>query len=299
MMTSTAQPLRIFSDGIGLNSVTALVLQAQGLIHYDAFVFANVGEDSESEKSLRYRREIVEPFAEEHNITLVERWRLIRGERVTLKEATLADNRSIPIPIVFPGKGFGNRTCTEMWKAEVVNRYITREAKTSQCVIGIGYTIDEGARVFKKIPGWHEHNWSRETGGTWKQGKKLGYSRLYEFPLIDQRLNRSGCEQMIEAAGLPPVPPSRCKWCPFISRTEWIDEKRNDDPEYFEAIDFQNAVNEKYQRIRGTHPKASPFVAIHRDGIRLEDVPDQAGLWDRYMDTDESNCQSSIASCGL
>lgn len=284
------QPLRIFSDGIGLNSVTALVLQAQGVVHYDAFVFANVGEDSEDPASLKYRREVVEPFAEEHNITLIERWRLIREKRVTLKEATLADNRSIPIPIVFPGRGFGNRTCTQDWKINVVNRYITHEASASRAVIGIGYTIDEGARVFKKYPGWHDHNWVRKTGGVWKQGKALGYSRLYEFPLIEQRLNRSGCEAIIANAGLPPVPGSACYFCPFTLRGEWIEKKRTHDPTYPAAIDFQNAVNDKYQRIMGEHPKASPFVAIHRDGIRLEDVPDQKSMWESYMDTDEAGC---------
>lgn len=292
--------LRVYSDGSGLNSVAALVLQAMGKIHFDVFVFANVGEDSESKTSLAYRREHLEPFAAKHGIKLVETWRTINGVRVTLKEYTLAeDNKSIPIPVVFPGAGYGRRSCTRDWKVRVVQRWIRDHGGAARAIVGIGYTIHEGRRMAKKFPDWHEYEMTLGDDGKWHAGDSLGYSQLYEFPLILQGMSRAKCAEVVAAAGLPPVPRSRCGWCPFKSRNEWIEQKRTNDPEYAESVEMERAVNEKYRRIHANNPKLkkSPWVGLHADGIRLEDVPDQLSLWDEFMDEDQAAC--GLNECGL
>lgn len=46
-MPNDDRRLRVFSYGGGVQSTAALVLAAQGRIDFPAFVFANVGEDSE------------------------------------------------------------------------------------------------------------------------------------------------------------------------------------------------------------------------------------------------------------
>lgn len=66
-----------------------------------------------------------------------------------------------------------------------------------------------------------------------------------------------------------------------------VDRKAQESPIFPKAVEFQVAVNTKYQRIRSNHPKASSFVAIHKDGIPLESVPLQKSLWDTYRDTDD------------
>lgn len=293
----TFKPLRVYSDGAGTQSVAALVLQSQGKINFDVFVFANVGEDSENPATLKYRHEVVIPFAERHGIKLIERQKTRFGQPDTVYQATLRDNKSIPIPIMFPDRGFGKRTCTEDHKVQVVQDYIKKETKATHAVMAIGFSADEQARIYKKYRGWHDRNWVRDKNNTWRANKtRLGFWRLYEFPLATLGLNRAACEVIIAAAGLPPVPPSACWFCPFLARSVHIERKAQNDPLHYQSIEFQNAVNEKYQRILGSHPKASPFVAIHRDGIRLEDVPNQRTLWDDYQDVDES---CTVGVCGL
>lgn len=291
----TFTPLRIFSDGAGTNSVAALVLQAQGKINFDAFVFANVGEDSENPETLAYRKEYIEPFAAKHGIKLVERQKMYKGQLDTVYSATLSERSTIPIPVVFPGRGFGNRSCTQDFKVEVVNKYIRSETPATHTIIGIGFSAEERARVYKKYPYWHDRQWTRDKQGVWKPAKKtLGYWRMYEFPLVNLNLNRSVCEAIIAEAGLPPVPKSACWFCPFTGRAVWVERKQTNNPVLPRAIQFQNDVNKKYSRLHANNPKASDWVAIHRDGIPLEQIPDQASLWDLFADQDES-CQTE---CG-
>lgn len=64
--------MRIFSYGGGVQSTAVLVLVAEGVLKYDALVFANVGDDSESPDTLEYLREVAWPYAERHGIRLEE-----------------------------------------------------------------------------------------------------------------------------------------------------------------------------------------------------------------------------------
>jgi len=64
--------MRIFSFGGGRQSMAVLVLAAQGKVQYDAFLFANVGDDAENPDTLIYLRDYAYPFAEKHGLHLEE-----------------------------------------------------------------------------------------------------------------------------------------------------------------------------------------------------------------------------------
>ena len=155
-------PLRIFSYGGGVQSVAVLVKQAQGELAepFDYFVFANVGEDSENPATLAYHREVALPYAEQHGIRLVEVQKTRKGELDTVYQSTLR-GRSISIPIVFPGRGHGNRSCTFDFKATTVAKWIKSQG-VERAVIGIGFSTDEAYRIAKKHPDWHDHYMSRD-----------------------------------------------------------------------------------------------------------------------------------------
>ena len=289
-------PHRIFSSGWGTQSIAVMVLQSLNKLHipYDEFVWANVGDDSENPETIRYYKDVVIPFAAKHNIKLVERQKLRFGQPDTVYQATLRDNKSIPIPIVFPDRGFGNRTCTSDFKINVVHKYAV-ESTHSHVVMGIGFSTDERQRAAKRWKGWHDVIWTRDNKGNWHHGKSIGFWQLYEFPLLDLNMSRATCTNIIDQAGLPPVPKSACWFCPFTGRAVWIDRKAQQSPLFDQSVAFENAVNIKYQRIRGDHPKSSSFVGIHKDGIPLREVPMQKSLWDIYRDTDDG-CNEV---CGL
>lgn len=150
------KPLRIYSDGAGTQSVAVMVLQAQGRLPepYDVFVFANVGEDSENPDTLAYRREYVLPFADRHGLNIVEVQKTYKRQPDTVYKAALRETKSMPLPVKFEGKGgFGNRSCTFDHKIDVVRKYIVSTG-VSHAVVGIGFSVEEGGRIFKKHSGW-------------------------------------------------------------------------------------------------------------------------------------------------
>ena len=83
--------MRTFSFGAGVQSTAVLVLQAEGRLPepYDAFLFANVGDDSEHPDTLAYYRDVHVPYAEKHGIHLQELRRVKRdGTTPSLLEYT-------------------------------------------------------------------------------------------------------------------------------------------------------------------------------------------------------------------
>lgn len=296
------QPLRVYSDGAGTQSIAVMVLQAQGRLPrpFDYFVFSNVGDDSENPATLEYRERYVIPFAAEHGLNLVECQHLYKGEPQTLYENLTSNNRSIPIPVVFPGQGHGNRKCTEDFKIEVVNKWCKTQG-VSHVETGIGFSIEEGGRIYKKYPYWHDRHWSRDRKTrqwvmTARNAKRrFGFWKKYEYPLAELRLTKADCINLVIALGWPAPPPSLCWFCPFTTRRTWIERKVNNDPLFDRSVKLQHTVNDKYQAMRSEHPKASNFVALHRDGIPLESVGLQPSLFDIYADTDES-CDDGV--CG-
>jgi hypothetical protein len=94
-----------FSFGGGVQSVAALALQARGDIHFDHWLFANVGDDSEKPAPLRYITEHAAPYAERHGIDLQILHRTRRnGDPETLwQRLNKPGSRSIDIPVRMAG----------------------------------------------------------------------------------------------------------------------------------------------------------------------------------------------------
>ena len=92
---------RIFSFGCGTQSMACLVLQSQKRLRnpYDAFVFANVGNDSENPDTLKYFHDVALPFAARHGIPLIEVQRTNRdGEPMTLYQEVMKESKTIIVP---------------------------------------------------------------------------------------------------------------------------------------------------------------------------------------------------------
>lgn len=219
--------MRTFSFGGGVQSTAALVLAAQGRIDYREFVFANVGDDSEHPATLRYVREISVPYAEKHGLALhVVDKRRRDGSTETLYQRLMRPSRSIDIPIRVANGAPGNRTCTGDFKIKVLAKWHKQHGATAAnpATVGIGISWDEMTRM------------RAESGIPWQR---------LDYPLIDLRLTRNDCEQIIREAGLPVPPKSSCWFCPFHSLKTWR-KMRQDEPELFEkAADLERVLNER------------------------------------------------------
>lgn len=245
--------MRVFSFGGGLQSWTVLALQSMGKIKpFDAYVYADMG-DSEP-----HTRDYIEQHIGKFDV------RFVRVRVPSLLENLLDRSRNyIPIPVYLEreGKtGIGRRICTVNYKIVPIDRWIRDEFRGERVEVGIGFSLDERERC-KPYAG----------SPITKIGRRaLGYQRVEVYPLIDEhRIYRVDCHKVIAEVGLPPVPKSACFYCPFRSRTYWIELKR-DQPHLFEqALEIEAACNHKRSRTN------KPPITLHPDGALTNVVADQ------------------------
>src|SRR5437763_411687 len=123
--------VRAFSYGGGTQSTAALVLAGQGKIDFPLFIFANVGEDSESPDTIPYVREYAIPYGLLHGVEVIERER--GGVNHSLLHKMQRLESSLPIPIRMDGTGApGKRSCTQDFKIDVVVREVKARGATAE-----------------------------------------------------------------------------------------------------------------------------------------------------------------------
>jgi hypothetical protein len=236
------QRIRVFSFGGGVQSHAVLAMQAMNLLKkpYDVFVFSNVGADSEKPQTIDYLNRYTFEFAEEFNIPFVEVAKTTHGKPESLYHYIYRTQKSVPIPARMSNGSPGNRSCTQDFKITVVDRWIKHEGYT-HAVVGLGLSVDEVRR--RKHERWHNRRSDK------KDSKPLGFWKRREHQLIDMGINRNQCHEIITRAGLPAPPKSACWFCPFTSRSEWIEMKR-DHPELFaKAVALENHINDKRESL--------------------------------------------------
>jgi hypothetical protein len=82
------KPLRVFSSGMGQQSVAVLVLQALGKIKpFDIHIFCNVGDKAEEPETLKFVKNFALPFAEKHGIRVEVIQKIAKGAPVDLRDA--------------------------------------------------------------------------------------------------------------------------------------------------------------------------------------------------------------------
>lgn len=226
--------LRVVSYGGGVQSTALLVLAAERAIDYRTFLFANVGDDSEHPATLRYVREVAEPFAADAGIELYTLRRRRRdGRTETLyNRLTRPGSRFEGIPVRLTNGKPGKRACTADFKIAVLGRWLRAHGATPDepAVVGIGYSLDEIQRI----------------GG---RASKPYERRVYPLVSVGEEtglhLRRGDCEAIIADAGLPVPPKSACWFCPFHRPSVWAEIAR-DTPELFDrAADLERLLNRR------------------------------------------------------
>ena len=189
----------ILSFGGGVNTVALMIVLVQEGLPLDEVVFADTG--GEAPETYQYL-EIVSGYLQEHKIAF----------RVVSKKARdllgTCWHREV-IPSVMW------RWCTRDYKVKPIHAYYrSLNAHVNQYM---GIAFDEIDRM--------------------KDSRVEYVTNL--FPLIDRRMTREQCVEVIEKAGLPVPVKSGCYFCPFNSmgRWEWLLE---DHPDLFQkAIDLE------------------------------------------------------------
>lgn len=230
--------MNVFSFGGGGQSVAALVLGAEGRIPYRTFVFANVGDDAEDPATLEYNERYSKPYAAAHGLELIELHRVRKPESpATLYQHLVRSEHSIGIPVRMSGGKSpaaagapAARHCTVDWKIRVVSRWLKGQGVTAEdpAQVGIGFTLDEIERMRGTDPGFDHY--------------RLAY------PLLDLRLFRHDCDEIVRKADLPPVPKSACWFCPMKSPAAWQRQRRQNPELFRKAAELETSLNERRAR---------------------------------------------------
>lgn len=230
--------LTIFSFGGGVQSTAALVMAAQGDLTCDAFLFANVGTDSENSATLRYVQQYAAPYAQAHGIPLFELQRRRRdGSTETLLERINSGKRGLVIPVHAKGSGPMRRQCTYDFKIAVINRWLREHGATARnpATVMLGISTNEELRASKEHPGPR-------------------YRRVV-YPLLapDVRMSRMDCINVIRAAGLPVPPKSSCHFCPYHNVRAWRDLRETQPDVFSQDVQLEQRLIE-WSRNRGHQP---------------------------------------------
>lgn len=244
--------MKVFSNGCGVDSIAALVLSVRNEIDYPVHVFANVGDDSEHPDTLAYLHEYAIPYARGNGIRFEVARTIRRGGRVdTLYQATLRRQGSMVLPVWMDSGGTLRRSCTTDWKIRVIERWGP--------VRGVGIALEESHRM-------------RNDRGA-------------EYPLVDLRLRRSDCVDIIQDAGLPAPPKSACWFCPFQRMSRWR-ELRDNHPALFErACELEQTLtrrsytlgrDERYLSYEGAKRRRFLADAVGSDVQMKLDLPEHS-----------------------
>lgn len=255
--------VRAISYGGGVQSTAMLVLAAQERIDFRLAIFSNVGNDSEHPETIEYFNNVAKPYAAQHGIELVELKKTGKGKEQTLWEKLIKeDSRSIGIPVRMSDSGApGRRNCTVEFKIKRVASELKRRGATPQnpAVVALGISLEEYQRM-------------RTSSG-------IPYQTL-AYPLIDLRIDRAGCEQIIAKAGLPVPPKSSCFFCPYHTIAYWKKMKQTH-PELFEkSVLLEETLNQRRQQLNRDPVwftnKLMPLRLVVGDNVQMDLFKDEA-----------------------
>ncbi|OQO90132.1 phosphoadenosine phosphosulfate reductase [Saccharomonospora piscinae] len=258
--------MTVISYGGGVQSTAMLVLAAQGKLNIDAALFANVGDDSEDPRSLRYVREVAKPYAAAHGIPVHELHRTTRdGTRDTiLGRITRDGSRSHTIPVRLSSGKPGGRSCTADFKVSVTGRWLREQGATADdpATVLLGISLDEIHRANPSRANRHE--------------------RLV-YPLLDLGMNRADCQRLIADAGLPIPGKSACWFCPNRRLDQWAAMRANEPGTWQMCVDLERHFIDRERRA-GREP-----VYLSNAGVPLpEAVPDGVQTLPIWAEGDDS-----------
>jgi hypothetical protein len=204
----------VWSYGGGIQSVAIGVLIREGALPKpDISVIADTGRERRT--TWEYLHAHMQPFLEPISVR-------IEIASHEFSRIDLYAKSDLPIIPAYTAEGRLGAFCSGEWKRDVVMRWL-RARGVDDCVLWIGYSIDELSRV----PDNDRRKWCH-----------------LEFPLIDRFANRAICRRIIEAAGLPLPKKSRCWMCPHQNTDEWK-ETLADPIDGLRAIDLEREISDR------------------------------------------------------
>ena len=209
--------MKVLNMGAGVQT-TAILLEFPK--SFDAVIFADTG--AEQKETYYYIDKYLKPFCAENDIT----WYTVKP-KVTLEQHCL-DKKIIPIPT--------RRWCTADFKVKPIKRKLRELGATAKNPITsiIGISIDEA----------HRANFHTD----------VKY-QLMEYPLVDKKITRAQCHEIIKKHGFPSPPKSGCDFCMFFSRKHFRELSQKDPKRFAEIVAMEkNSYSYGKYYLKGQYP---------------------------------------------
>jgi len=240
--------MKIISLGAGVQSTTLYLMSCNGdLPRADHAIFADTGW---------------EPASVYRHLEKLQALGDIPIHVVTvgnLRDDALGEGRSASMPLFTKDEETGKvsmlrRQCTREYKVAPVQKHCKALGATAKdpAEVWIGISIDEAHRMKESFVKYTTHRW----------------------PLIDARIDRTGCRKYLDDHGWTDVPKSSCIGCPFHDDHYWRRMKRETPEEFADAVAFDEAIRQM--------PRLRDKTYLHRLAKPLADVDlseDQGDLW--------------------
>lgn len=171
------------------------------------------------------------------------------------------------------------RQCTHDWKIIPIRRFLSDElkrlgiAKTPNTIdLWLGITTDE-----------------------WQRAKDSDVKYItHRYPLLDKKMSRGDCLNWLQAHGLPSPGKSSCTFCPYHSNVMWAELKRNNGPDWAQAVAVDKAIRDK----RPPYP-----LFIHSARVPLSEavvIPEDHGATQlQLLNFDDQDTQCDSGYCFL
>jgi len=249
----TYRPPVSLSYGGGVNSTAMAVAFVERGLPIDIICFSDTG----GERPETY--EYIERFSdwlEERGYPPVVclEYTDKNGDRLTLEENCLRKE-------TLPSLAFGYKKCSNRFKIQSLDKYHNNHKSAQECwdrgykvIKLLGYDAGEGRRV----------DWAKDEDDKYE----------YAFPLFHLGLNRRGCKELIEEAGLPSPGKSACFFCPSTKKHE-IKALANDHPDLMQrAIEMEENAMDNLDTVQGLGRSFSWKKFLEADEKQQELFPD-------------------------
>lgn len=224
----------ILSYGGGVNTTALMVLLIKKKMPFDEAVFADTG----AELPETYENiKMAKAYLKEHGIC----FRTVRSRNGTLYD-TCKRRKVIPSRIW--------RWSTRDYKITPIHAYY----RSLKCHIYeyLGIAYDEIERM--------------------KPSKEPYITSL--FPLVEEKIDRAGCIELIRSAGLPVPPKSGCYFCPFNTVERWREIWMNHRRLYLKAVWLEeHSKHFPSQKLNKTPLRVLKDIGFDEDNSTLSDKP--------------------------
>ncbi len=200
----TSAPVVVCLGG-GTNSTAVLVEAVQRGLRVDVALFADTGGEWPETYAYLW---LLAGWLERYGVPLVIVQGHTGGEFVSLEDDCLRKGR-------LPSKAYGFKSCSERWKTRPCWAWVKAKAKQD--------------------PAWRAGVWIRGIDADEPQ-RASGHGMWAEwepsFPLLNWRMGREECAEVIMKAGLPLPGKSACFFCPSAQPKE-VSELADKHPDLF------------------------------------------------------------------